>query len=309
MVIGMSLFGENSFGWRFGSAVMGVICILGIYQLVFAVFGKKIALLAALLLSIEGLHVSQSRVGMNDMYMLAFLIWSLYNAVKGKWKLTAILFGLSLASKWSAVYGVIPLALVYLHDNWPNHNYLGFALRCMLFALRMLLIAAIVYVLTFIPFLTAGHTWAQWWELHRQMWYYHTHLVATHAFQSTPYQWIFSLRPVWYFVEYGEKISNIYAQGNPAILWLGLAALLLLLPRILRFRYSLFFILYAVFTLPWLFSPGSCSLSHLPSATFLSVIFAAWLAELPRRTTVFIHSLPLCISHLPVSRLPRTTLY
>ena len=34
MVIGMLLFGENSIGWRFGSALFGVISIIGIYLLV-----------------------------------------------------------------------------------------------------------------------------------------------------------------------------------------------------------------------------------------------------------------------------------
>lgn len=281
MVASMLLFGENSFGWRFGSAFMGVLCILGIYYLVREVLGKKIALTAAFLVAIEGLHISQSRVGMNDMYMLCFLVWSLYNAVKNKWKHAAVLFGLALSCKWSALYGVIPLGIIYLHGqtfHLSARNLLGHLVNI----IRLLLITVLTYIIMFVPFLTAGHTWEQWWELHRQMWYYHTHLVATHAYQSTPYQWLFVLRPVWYYVNYGEKVSNIYAQGNPAVLWLGLAALLLLLTRIFKFRYLIFIVLYAVFTLPWVFSPRIMFFYHyLPSATFLCVLLAAWLAELP----------------------------
>lgn len=283
MVASMLLFGENSFGWRFGSAAMGVLSILGIYHLVRAVFGSKpVALVAAFLVSIEGLHLSQSRVGMNDMYMLCFLIWSLYSAVRDKWKHAALLFGLALSSKWSALYGVIPLAIIYLHNNTfelSAKSLLSHALRI----IRLLAITVLTYVLAFVPFLTAGHTWEQWWELHRQMWYYHTHLVATHGYQSTPYQWLFVLRPVWYYVQYGEKISNIYAQGNPAVLWLGLASFLLLLTKIRQFRYFIFLALCTVFTLPWVFSPRIMFFYHyLPSATFLCVVLAAWLMELPR---------------------------
>lgn len=289
MVLGMLLFGQDSFGWRVGSAVMGIVSILGLYRLVFAVFGRRqIATLAAFLLSIEGLHLAQSRVGMNDLYMLGFYIWALYQATQKRWKLAAFLFGLSLASKWSALYGVIPLGFLYLRAH-PFKLQLLPLLKQFLHVLRLLLISLITYILTFVPFLTSGHTWAQWWELHRQMWYYHTHLVATHDYQSTPWEWIFSLRPVWYFVEYGEQTGHIYAQGNPVLLWLGLAAILILITKALQFRYALFYCLYAVFVIPWIFSPRIMFFYHyLPSAAFLTVILAAWLSELNRKSAAVI---------------------
>ncbi|PIS18302.1 phospholipid carrier-dependent glycosyltransferase, partial [Candidatus Collierbacteria bacterium CG09_land_8_20_14_0_10_46_12] len=59
MVTGMLLFGENSFAWRLGSAVMGVASILGLYLLVLSLTKQEsIALLAAFLVSIEGLHIA-----------------------------------------------------------------------------------------------------------------------------------------------------------------------------------------------------------------------------------------------------------
>jgi predicted membrane-bound dolichyl-phosphate-mannose-protein mannosyltransferase len=294
MVIGILLFGENSFGWRLGSAVFGVISIYGLYLLVHALTkNKSIALLSAFLVSLEGLHLSQSRIAMNDIYMLAFLIWSLYLAVKSRWKGSAILYGLALGSKWSALYGVVPLAYLYLNQTDVRHWSLKSTLTHLVFILRLLLIVLSTYVLTFTPFILAGHTWAQWWELHRQMWYYHTHLVATHAYQSTPIQWLFASRPVWYFVKYsGEVISNIYAQSNPLILWTGLIALVLQLKLALNKKYALFFLLYIIFTLPWVFSPRIMFFYHyLPSAVFLSVILATWLSTLPQPVRYFLLTL------------------
>jgi dolichyl-phosphate-mannose--protein O-mannosyl transferase len=190
------------------------------------------------------------------------------------------------------MYGVIPLALIYLHSviKFPLSK-MKFDFRFLLYTLysvlRLLLIAVIIYILTFIPFFVAGHTWAQWWELHRQMWYYHTHLVATHAYQSTPKEWIFSLRPVWYYVHYGDKISNIYAQGNPMVLWLGLVGLLSILPGLLQFPVGILILLYAIFTVPWIFSPRIMFFYHyLPSATFLCIILAYWLLQIPRKVRV-----------------------
>ncbi len=285
MWAGMKIFGENSFGWRVGSAIFGVISILGIYLLVISVTkNKQVALISAFLVSIEGTHLAQSRIAMNDIYMLCFYIWSLYLAVKSRWKGSAILYGLALASKWSALYGVIPLAVIYLHENNPLHWKLKSTILHIFFAIRLLLIALSIYVLTFAPFITAGHSWAQLWELHRQMWYYHTHLVATHDYQSTPKEWIFAVRPVWYFVHYTEgKIENIYVQGNPLILWFGLVAFVLGLRHLLKFKHSIFILLYSIFTFPWIFSPRIMFFYHyMPSATFLCVILAWFLYELPK---------------------------
>lgn len=287
MVTGMLLFGENSFGWRSISATMGVLSVLGIYLLTFALFRRRnLALLASFLVAIEGLNISQSRIGMNDIYMLAFLIYSLFAAVKSRWKLASVLFGLSLASKWSALYGIVPLSLIYLNQHTLKNWNLKSSISHFLFSLRCLLIVSAVYILSFTPFILAGHTWEQFIELHRQMWYYHTHLVATHSYQSNPLQWIFGVRPVWYFVDYGQTmISNIYAQANPLILWLGLAAFVLQLKHYKSFPHVLAFVLYLIFTLPWAFSPRIMFFYHyLPSATFLCLILAAWILDLSPRS-------------------------
>ncbi len=285
MVAGMLLFGEHSAGYRVGSAVAGVMSIWGLYLLVEQLTkNKKAALLSAFLVSIEGLHIAQSRVSMNDIYMLAFFIWALYAGVKSRWKSAAVLFGLAFATKWSAIYGLLPLALIYLNQHHPKTWGLKSGLMHLLFALRYMLIAICVYLLTFAPFILAGHTWAQLIELHRQMWYYHTHLVATHTFQSTPLQWIFAARPVWYYVNYGVNIANIYAQGNPLILWLGLVAFVLQIKKLRSFPFLLIATCYLVLTVPWVISPRIMFFYHyLPSATFLCVILTMWLADLPSR--------------------------
>ncbi len=307
MVIGMLLFGENSTGWRLGSALAGVISIYGIYLLVKELTASKnIALFSAFLVSIEGLHIAQSRIAMNDMYMMVFFIFALYSAVKTRWKLSAILYGLSLASKWSALYGVVPLAYIYAYQYFKDYKNIRSIVYHIFFALRLLLISVFVYVITFTPFILAGHTWAQWWELHRQMWYYHTHLVATHGYQSTPLEWIFDVRPVWYYVKYGTGVlANIYAIGNPIILWFGLVAIILNIRKIFTYPYSLFYLLYGIFTIPWIFSPRIMFFYHyLPSSTFLCIIVATWLSTLNSK-----HALLFCILAFIVLLLMSPMLY
>lgn len=303
MVLGMLLFGENSFGWRLGSALAGILSVWGVYALARALkFSRSSSVLAAFLVATEGLHLAQSRLAMNDIYLLAFLLWSFYFAVKSRWKLSSIFFGLALASKWSAVYGLVPLAFLYLYLSRPQFSLFSL-LRYTTSVIRLILISLFVYILSFAPFILAGHTWAQLWELHRQMWYYHTHLVATHAYQSEPWQWIFALRPVWYHVEYGPLTRNIYAQANPLVLYLGLAAFILQWKKLRTFSFAFLAVCYLVFTLPWVFSPRIMFFYHyLPSSVFLCLILASWLAGLSsslRFRIVFL----LCLSGLLISPL------
>ena len=304
MVLGMLILGEGELGYRAGSAVMGVLGILGLYLFVSSLtHNKNLALLTAFLMTIEGTHIAQSRIAMNDSYMLTFYIWSLYAAVKSRWKMVAILYGLALGSKWSALYGALPLALLYSYNNsfFSKQNFMHY-IKHFIFAIRYILITAAVYILTFAPFILAGHTWAQWWELHRQMWYYHTTLVATHGYQSTPLQWIFGARPVWYWVQYGEGvISNIYVHSNPLVLWLGLVALILQLPLIRRFPYFLLYTLYFILFIPWVISPRIMFYYHyLPSAVFLLPILASWLLALPKKI-MYVSLFTLTLSLLLIS--------
>ncbi|TXH62557.1 MAG: phospholipid carrier-dependent glycosyltransferase [Thiothrix sp.] len=286
MVIGMLLFGENEFGYRVGSAVMGIVGILGLYYFTLNLTqSKKIALLSAFLLTIEGTHLVQSRIAMNDTYVTTFMIWSLYYALNSRWKISAILYGLALGSKWSALYGSLPLLLIYLKNCHLTLNPIT-TIRYLFFALRLVLITLATYILSFAPFILSGHSWEQWWELHRQMWYYHTTLVATHSYQSTPLQWLFAARPVWYWVNYGaEHMSNIYVQGNPLILWFGLVAVILQILSLTNFSSILLYILYFVFFLPWLFSPRIMFYYHyLPSSIFLLPILSTWITSLSKRS-------------------------
>lgn len=279
MVAGMILFGKNSFGWRIPSALIGVASIYLIYELTKKwTKNKQVATLAAALTTIEGLHLVQSRIAMNDIYMIVFVLTTMLYAEKNKWKHAGILFGFALASKWSAIYGLFPLSYIYFQKN-------TLSIHSILQALRYILISVIVYILLYTPFFLGGHTYKQFIELQRQMWYYHTNLDATHTFQSKPWQWIISARPVWYFVNYAKKTtSNIYAHANPSILWLGLIAILSGIRKPSK-NLNVARIGYLSFLLPWVISPRIMFFYHyLPSIVFLIPILSAWIIEKNPRT-------------------------
>ena len=72
------------------------------------------------------------------------------------------------------------------------------------------------------------------WGVQEFMYSYHSGLTATHSYQSPWWQWPLLLKPMWYYdapFKAAGTASVIYAMGNPAVWWVGLAALLYVLYR------------------------------------------------------------------------------
>src|SRR5581483_10533631 len=67
MVLGMYIFGDNSFGWRFFSALLGFGSIVLIYLISLHLSRKReVAIIAAFVASMDGLLLVMSRIAMND---------------------------------------------------------------------------------------------------------------------------------------------------------------------------------------------------------------------------------------------------
>ncbi len=289
MVFFMIIFNSNSFGWRVGSAVFGVGTVIFTYLLAKRLFkSEKIALLSCALLSFEGLFLVMSRIGMADSYFLFFSLLTIFLAVEKKFVLSGMALGLTAATKWTGIYLLPVLGLIYLYSLYQRENgsFVGFK-KWLLFAGSYFLIPVGIYLLVYTPFLLT-HSFLKFVELQKQMWWYHTRLEATHAYQSAAYTWPILYRPVWLYVKYGEKtIENIYALGNPIIFWSGLVTIPYLILKIIKKRnFSLLILLglYFSFWMPWVFSPRIMFLYHyLPAVPFLCMAIAWGLVKVGRR--------------------------
>lgn len=320
MAVSMVVFGEKSWAWRLPGAVLGGLISLLIFLLSKQLFASSmIALMASLLYSWDFLPLVQSRIGMNDIYflffqLLSFLIWlKLANSLRETpllakkrhllYLVTACLaWGLALASKWSALYGLFfilwLLLSILLYQSRRSHKKVFGEIVIIVAAL--VVIPTLVYLLTYLPFFTSGHSLSQFWELQKQMWWYHTRLRATHPYTSPWWSWPLDLQPVWYFVKYETtKVANIYAFGNPFIWWLGLFAQLWLLWLLVRLVLSkgleaafyppilqpvLVVLGYFSFFLPWAFSPRIMFIYHyLPSLPFAYLSLALLILNIWQR--------------------------
>lgn len=255
----------DAWAWRLPGALFGILNVYLIFLLGIKLLKNEVAaLIAAFIFSIDGLNFVQSRVGMNDIYYITFILLSLLLLLNKRFILSALFLGLALSSKWATLYAYLIILPLLLRE------------RRLLIISYFLAIPALIYLASYIPFFLLGNTPDQFIELQRQMWWYHTNLKATHGYSSPWWSWPLNLYPVWYFVDYQkDKIANIFGSGNPAVFWVGSAAILLTGWEALKKKsFNLFVVVlgFLVFWLPWAFSPRIMFLYHFsPSVPFLSL--------------------------------------
>ncbi len=345
----MAIFGENAFGWRIGSALFGTLATIATAVLAFELYGSlNLALTAMGLLSLEGLFLTQSRVAMNDCYLVFFILMTFIAYVR--WLkspasliylyLTGLSLGLALATKWTALYLIIIIAIDMLAracsrlslplllteyarrllwkslvrldtlNELPHYPFQAFSRRPSISSLRQVifdlfrldillalgLVPVLIYLASYTQYFYMGYSWDQLVEMQSQMWWYHTNLKSTHPYQSTPWQWIFDLRPVYLYVDSSvpNKIALICNLGNAVILYFGIYAVLWQLWRLVfykdKFGWQTGLVLLAYFMLwvPWLFSPRMMLFYHyLPAIPFLCILLARWLENLRESQSLY----------------------
>ncbi|EKE06359.1 MAG: dolichyl-phosphate-mannose-protein mannosyltransferase family protein [uncultured bacterium] len=279
MVVGMKVFGENSFGYRVPQAILGTLSVLLIYLLAKEIFKDKlVGILSAFVFSLDGLPLVLSRMGMNDSYVLFFSLLSVYLFIRGKNFGSAFSFGLAIASKWSGIY-TFPIILI---------SHFVFRKKLKLSYLSFLVVPIAVYIASYGVMFATGHTWTNFIDTQKQMWWYHTNLVAEHPYTSPAWSWTLLLRPIYLYdgQEVNRLVARIYAFGNPIVFWFGLfsvvlSAIIAYKEKFKRLGFVIF--AYLIFFLPWIASPRIMFLYHyLPSIPFLAIVTGFVLRRFPK---------------------------
>lgn len=330
-------FGENATGWRMSSVLFGVGVVAMTALLAQRLFGRPwLSVLGAGIVSLDGLLLTQSRIAMNDIHLVFGLLVTLYAYVWYReqpryWRLllVGVCIGLTIATKWSGafVWATVlliefgSLAWVYLLQfvsgkrNWLESAVSMIAQLCIRF-IAIIGLPIFIYLLSYGQMFMQGKDTAYFIELHRQIFAYQFSLDATHPYQSQAWEWVFNLRPVWYFVEYlpSGMRADIYNTGNVFVYWGGAIAALLtigylvwshrkvaavwkealtslkssknaqqlaLLPMKARtnhyFGLLLLSISYLLCWVPWLFSPRIMfSYHYAPAIPVMGILIAFW---------------------------------
>ncbi len=305
MTASMFVLGStDAWAWRLPGILLGVLSVFLVYKLGLLLFKKEsAALISAFVFSIDGLNFVQSRTGMNDAYLVAFVLTSIIFFLKEKYILSALFMGAALATKWPGIF----LALIYFPILWSQRSFKRLS--------YFILIPLIIYLLSYLPYFLIGYGWTDFVELHQQIWWYQTNLKATHDYASPWWSWPLNLYPVWYFVDYQkDKIANIFASGNPLVFWFGTLAIILTAWEVIKgfilnssreVTQNLLIILagFFIFWLPWAVSPRIMFLYHFsPAVPFLSLALGYQLNQLSKikngTTLVIIALLLMIISFL-----------
>ena len=306
MSAGVAIMGMSPFGWRCMGTLIGALMLPAMY-----LFGKQLtkkrwfATFGMLLMALDLMHFTQTRLATIDTFPVFFIIMAylcmtryvladpfVVPADRGDKPrlftkpflksmfpllLSGLFIGLAIASKWTGLYAIAGLGLLFAyavyrqfrsgliaHDLdierlsdteavrvlWARKLLLkrifataGF---CVLFFIA---IPAVIYYSSYIPYLspTGPVTIRRIISTQEGMLAYHSTpgLGMDHPFYSPWWQWPLILKPIWYaqndYLPAGFG-ANIICLGNPAVFYIGAIAMaavfVMLLKKYLRSKNS-----------------------------------------------------------------------
>ena len=261
IAIGIKLFGDNPIGWRISAALFGVVSIYLIFLVARKLFKSDfLALLSAALASIDGIHLVMSRTALLDIFLMTFLFGAFTALIFQKYLLMALMLGLGLGTKWSALYFIIAIAVyLFIRERRALISYV--------------IIIPSVYLISWSGWFLSINGWNRksssnsllsLFNYHKEILDFHTGLETDHPYQASPWNWLILGRPTSFFYASPKDCGSdncaqeILAMGTPTIWWLGLISIFITIGYFIHRRdKSAGLILLALLSnyLPWLLFP------------------------------------------------------
>lgn len=227
IAFGEWLFGYNSFGWRFSAAIAGTLSVLLLIRIARRLFRSTLlGCIAGLLLTLEGLHFTSSRIALLDIFLMLFILIAFGCLVLDRehrraqllaqleasgghqpgrrgwrawpwWRIAAaVSLGLAFSVKWSALW--FALALVVLMVVWeiqarraagakrPFMEFLGWETSWLLL---FGVIIVLVYLATWVGWFATDGGYDRNWaaDNNGSVWYLPDALVNLWHYQSYIY--------------------------------------------------------------------------------------------------------------------------
>jgi dolichyl-phosphate-mannose-protein mannosyltransferase len=305
---GIVVIGFDPFGWRMMGVIFATVMIALAYLLGKELLGTWIGgFTTAFLVTFDFMHFTMARMGTADTYVvffsmasqLFFLIY-LKNVLKVGWKtsvlplfLSVLFFALGFSTKWVVLYGFVGeialLAALRLSEVVKLKGSLSAKVYAFLdrpysALVAFILIAIGVYFATYIPDMIIGRSFLDVLGLQGSMYDYHAHLTATHAFSSPWFSWPLLFDPLSSNVhvplylqsaQVFDTRSSIVLLGNPAVWWIGFAAILSVTAILITKLKSL----GKKFTLR----------EHIPEVFLVVLFFFQWLPYVSISRVIFIY--------------------
>jgi predicted membrane-bound dolichyl-phosphate-mannose-protein mannosyltransferase len=223
----MRLLGDNPFGWRVPSVMLGTLSILLLYGIARRVGADAATgLLAAALLAFDNLVFVHSRIFTLDIFQLAFMLLGLYWYLSRRAALAGLGFALAALCKMGGVLGLVVLASYEALCLWRGSQPWQVAWRL---AARRLAHTGLAFGLTFLLLLGI----LDWiWVGYSQPLEHLQRIVSYAAklrrpsgpsgVESYPWQWLWNETQIPYLkVEQQVTVADEVQKTRPLILFLG----------------------------------------------------------------------------------------
>jgi predicted membrane-bound dolichyl-phosphate-mannose-protein mannosyltransferase len=242
--------GRHALAWRLPGVLFAAILAFFLVLLARRLFASPlVAYFAGAAVILDGSMFAQARIGMNDIYVTAFIVATWYFIVAAHRPrrsavldivLAGVLIGLGAASKWAAIYTLAGIflasvvATAYAYERGrpgtggPLDLLKGRGRNALLLFGSFAVIPAVLYLASYVKWF-GGATAPYGWnlvELTQQMYWYHSSLTSPHCAGAPWWAWPVDLKPVyWYFGQSAAGLNGyIYDAGNPILFWVALPA-------------------------------------------------------------------------------------
>lgn len=280
MGLGIRMFGMNPFGYRCMGTLAGVLMLPFLYLLSKRMFKNTMGAFAATtLFAFDFMHFVQTRIATIDSYAIFFIVamyYFMYRFVSERnlkcLALSGVSFGLGAASKWICIYAGIGLGVIWL-IHWimrliRERAYIDCLKNIGFCLVWFAAVPVAIYYMSYYPYGESQglrgigmyfdpHYAKIVWDNQVSMFTYHVGVNATHPYSSEWYEWIFNVRPILYYLNYGTGTrGEIAAFLSPLVCWGGMLAMVGMgyLAFFRRDSKAAFILLgYLAQLLPWVF--------------------------------------------------------
>ncbi len=218
IALSIYLFGDYPTYWRYPSIAAGVLLILLIYLITYRITGNPyVAVIVAAFSMADQLFRIMGSIAMLDIFVAASTAASALALVYRRYYLSIVLAAIASTFKFSGLFIIIPIAIVYLRDVLRER---GASIRVFIFetvflAFITILITIAVHVIVAIP-LIEGIGFSNWASATIGSFKWHTSIKCTSPgcpVSAAPWDWMLGVNG--FAVYYYSSERGAVAIGNP----------------------------------------------------------------------------------------------